>query len=239
MIKYQDIRFGIFQMLLLGLFSSNDTTTIVQIGAHDGKHYDGLFDILETFKPKTKIFLIEPQDSMKILLNQHYSWHSDYTIIKEVIMDGKKHTFYSIAPEYYKDYRYDFVDIKMPDYVNPTGISTCNYKTFKKHYDNYFFNKKVPFEEVIETKEVQTITLPDLLIKYNIKPNPQVLMIDAEGDDANILYNNDWNLWTPKIIIFEQMHLDSIEKTKVVNLLEQNKYVCLDLVEHIAALLIP
>jgi hypothetical protein len=238
MIRYDDIRFSIVQILLLGALSGKDKTTIVQIGANDGKYYDSLFEVLEKFKPNTKLFLIEPQDSMESLLDTHYGWHSDYSIIKEVVMDGKHHTFYSIKPQYYTDYRYDFVDIKMPDYVNPTGISTCNYKTFRKHYDNYFFNKEVSFEEAINVQEVQTITLADLLIKYNIDPGAEILITDAEGDDANILYYNDWEVWTPKLIIFEQMHLDPIEKTKIVSFLEQKKYLCLDLVEHIAALLL-
>jgi FkbM family methyltransferase len=234
MIDYKNL--GVIESFLIGLLGLDRLIHIVQIGAHNGKDYDPIYSTLKLFPNKSKILLVEPQNIVLEDLEKNYQWHSNYKIAKELVGDGLVKYFYSIKPEYYEFYKYDFVTRDVPSYVHPTGVSSFSYNTFMKHYNKYFQNQELDFEQVVFNEKIKSLTLNDLVKKYNIKKNIDLLCIDAEGSDDIILYSNDWDECRPQTILFEQMHFDLKQKTNIVKFLENKDYLCVDIVEHILAI---
>lgn len=60
--------------------------------------------------------------------------------------------------------------------------------------------------KIIETKELMTETLSDILIKH-IDINQQIdfMTIDVEGLDLDVLISNNWDVFKPKFILVEEL----------------------------------
>jgi len=229
-----------FGKALETLLAKQDMSTILQIGAHDGFFYDPIYNIIQSFKNKTKLLLVEPQADVMTFLKRNYAFHQNVLFDTSVVGDGKQTMFYSIKPEYYESYFYPkekpYPDIDVPAYVQATGISTANYETFMKHYRSFFHNQDIGFRETVCQTPKKTYTIEELLQKNNMPFDLDVLIIDAEGDDDHILYHNSWEKIKPKIILFEKMHLKATAEKKIIHFLSQHDYQCTDLTEHILAI---
>ena len=70
--------------------------------------------------------------------------------------------------------------------------------------------------------KVKTISLIDLLLKYNAPKQIDYLSIDTEGSEFEILNAFDFNLYDIKIITCE--HNATLNKKKIYNLLINNGY---------------
>jgi FkbM family methyltransferase len=175
----------------MGFIIAQKETRIIQIGAHDGKHYDPLFKVLQMFKNKTNIMLVEPQKNIANILKDNYNWHPACVIVEELIGDGNVKDFYSIKPEYYKDYYYKSQHEMSEAYIHATGISGSDYQTFVKHYEKYFRNKTIDFQAAVDITSYKSLTLEELVNKYWQNNRVDVLSIDAEGLDDLILYHNN------------------------------------------------
>jgi FkbM family methyltransferase len=70
--------------------------------------------------------------------------------------------------------------------------------------------------------KVKTISLADLLLKYNAPKQIDYLSIDTEGSEFEILNAFDFNLYDIKIITCE--HNATLNKKKIYNLLINNGY---------------
>jgi len=74
---------------------------------------------------------------------------------------------------------------------------------------------------------VNTITLRDLLLKYNIT-YIDYLQIDAEGMDSVVLNQIPFHQLTPHVIQYEQKHLPPLEKKHSIGMLSTYNYTVLE-----------
>jgi len=76
-------------------------------------------------------------------------------------------------------------------------------------------------------ERVKCVTLKDLLQKYNIK-NIDLLQIDVEGHEYKIIRSIDFNVIRPKIIHYENKHLNIDDNKECVALLKAKGYTVFD-----------
>ena len=114
-------------------------------------------------------------------------------------------------------------------YISHCAISKDDYgKNFLETTDPY---KSTLFESLGKDKherrtksmyEVPSITLVNLLKKYDAPNVIDYLSIDTEGSDFEVIQNFDFNLYKFKVITIEHNFTDSREK--IYNLLTANGY---------------
>lgn len=71
--------------------------------------------------------------------------------------------------------------------------------------------------------EVETISINELLKKYDCPSKFEYLSIDTEGNEYNIIKDLDFNKFNPKIITIEHNYKTS-ERNKIYNFLIKKKY---------------
>lgn len=82
-----------------------------------------------------------------------------------------------------------------------------------------------------EIKEIKknSISLNDLVIKYNLQNELSWLHLDVEGlDDELVMSMDDNKIKLPEIIIYESLNLSEERKTKVINWLKNKNYDCIE-----------
>ncbi|OXM14216.1 FkbM family methyltransferase [Paenibacillus herberti] len=91
---------------------------------------------------------------------------------------------------------------KIPFYVlNGDGVSTMDYEAAKE------FCEINPYLNIIETKEIETISYMDIVQKY-LHNAPTVLSIDIEGKDLEVIESIEFGELRPLIIVIEMVKYD-------------------------------
>jgi FkbM family methyltransferase len=102
-----------------------------------------------------------------------------------------------------------FNEVSMP------GLSTINLYSNEDLHSETRKNGKI--------YNVETISLNDLLLKYNAPPNIDYLSIDTEGSEFDILSNFDFDKYTFKVITCE--HNYTPMRKRIFDLLTKNGYI--------------
>lgn len=89
------------------------------------------------------------------------------------------------------------------------------------HVDN--FNSKGSLFNKKKNYTVKTISLNDLLEKYNCPPNFEYLSIDTEGTEFEIISQFNFKKYSPKIITIEHNY-DMTRRESIYKLLIENNY---------------
>jgi hypothetical protein len=205
----------------------NKDLNIVYIGANDGIYINPLYDIMRWKADDINILISEPQQELAVILNHHLHFLKKKIITTTLINDGKDKTFYSIKPEYYNHYRYPFLKNHLPVYVSPTAISGCNKTLFlKKYYDKAFNPKQLPWEKHVNITQKSSQNLSSWLTDNNFVKPIDILFTMAQGEDATILYNNDWDAIQPHIIVCDNSNWEQKEISELFAFLEAKQYEC-------------
>jgi FkbM family methyltransferase len=112
-----------------------------------------------------------------------------------------------------------------------TKKNTCNYYKFKDPALNttdiniYRMRKRQGYR-CTETSIVQTQTLNEILLQ-NCKKKIDLLKIDVEGNELDVLKSNNWEKFTPNVIICEliNVNLEKLSKNKVYKFLKSKNYL--------------
>ena len=76
-------------------------------------------------------------------------------------------------------------------------------------------------------QKLETITLNNLLHKYNAPKNIDYISVDTEGSEFEILKNFNFNNYNVKLFSIEH-NFDKEKREKIYNLLKQNNYTRID-----------
>jgi FkbM family methyltransferase len=93
---------------------------------------------------------------------------------------------------------------------------------------NEVYSNTYKFEKAFE-KEIQTYSLSEVLDKY--LPSNQTIdfiSIDVEGLDYEILVSNNWEKYSPTVVLVEDLQQTSMElanESKVASFLKQRNYI--------------
>jgi FkbM family methyltransferase len=90
--------------------------------------------------------------------------------------------------------------------------------------DQFLSNNEYTMERMNgKTYKVKTISLNDLLKKYNCPRIFDYLSIDTEGTEYEIIKNLNFDMFSPKIITIEHNY-NEVERSKIYNLLTKHNY---------------
>jgi FkbM family methyltransferase len=159
----------------------------VQIGALDGRKSDPIHELVA--KHAWNGILVEPQKRYFARLKENYGERAGLTFRNVAISDRReKKTLYRIRDD----------ATAVPDWA--PGLASFELGSILGH------RLEIPdVESLIETEEVDCVTLDDLLGEA---PGPiDLLLIDVEGYDAEIIRMLDLDRSRPGIVHFEHKHL--------------------------------
>lgn len=195
-------------------------STIVIVGANDGKYGDPLYEVIRTAPERTRVLLIEPQSELISYLTENYSFHPDYAIHNGAIgPEGVMALYYPDRSvwSYFPD-RHDW-----PAYRVATGIASTDRTHVLRRLER-FLPRTVDATSALVEATVASNTLPVVLERVSFPPTIDLLQIDAEGFDDQVVYSSDIEHTRPKIIFFEMHHLSETKQRTLTAYLRDRGY---------------
>lgn len=199
---YQIQRLDRFQHEFGRLIKSVGEIRFVQIGAHDGVRFDGLYSLVTAHRCAGLV--VEPLPDVFARLVENYSRHPAITPInKAVHATAQSLPLYRVAPS---------ARVALPPWTD--GIASFE----KSHLLKY----EVP-DHCIETQQVQCVDLMSLLTAENFL-DAHVLQVDVEGYDAEVIRMIDFARFQPFLIKYEHRNLSSDDAEFIEALLRRQGY---------------
>ena len=200
--------------LLEKFFSEDLVKTVVQIGANDGKRFDNLNAYIKKYSPKA--ILVEP------IIEYYNELKLNYINYKNVFFENS-----AICTNNEINFLYKVESSKSKLYgEHIKGITSFNKSHLIKHGVSRNHIKK---------EMVNSISFSTLIKKYTIK-NLDLLVIDAEGYDANILMDFFSTTQLRPLIIFEYIHIKNDLLVKLVEMIISNNFEFFKLEENIVCI---
>ncbi|WP_181172984.1 FkbM family methyltransferase [Mesorhizobium sp. B2-7-3] len=207
--KRQDQLGDLTRRIRSDLFSriSRRPVTLVQVGANDGTA------LSEPIKQHHwKGILIEPVPFIFESLKRTYEAIPDIITLNVAVHgsdDGGFQPFYAVKP------------LSNPPVSWYNGLSSFNKTLLLSH------SSSIPdLECLIDEMLIKTRTLRGILTDLNVA-DVDFLMVDAEGYDGTVVRSFPFDMFRPKLIIYETRHLEMADREHTETLLQQQKYFCL------------
>ena len=202
-----------YNHILDHVFSNRDISQpirIIEIGAMDGKSFDPLYPYLKT-SSNLDVTLIEPLSEMISELRETYEGYekrgNKFCFVEAAVVDREESVVIHTIPKHVIESE------GLPEWSK--GISTLSpTKTALGKPEIYSSSNGSPLSQFAVQREVKGMPLKHILDEDKIKEN-DILQIDTEGYDFSIL-NQALKLHRPKVICFEWINLEAIEKKKIV-----------------------
>lgn len=192
--------------LLRAFADKHSDVFFVQIGAHDGLTNDKLHCLVRAYRWRG--VLVEPVQGLFAKLVANYKDCAGLRFEQSAIdvTDGRR-PFYSVRNA-----------AGMPHWYDQLGSFDIN--VVLRH-------RSIPsLEDQIIEEMVNCISFAALIDKHAIT-QIDLILIDTEGYDLNVLRQIDFELFKPKMIVYEQKHLSDIDVKAARHLLARRGYrVC-------------
>lgn len=191
-------------LILLNIFNKKKVTGLIQIGANDGLRFDNINKFIKEFKPNS--ILVEPIKEYFNELKQNYKNFENIFFENLAI---------SVNDQINYLYKVNSKDLdKYDEHIK--GISSFDLRHLLKHGVK---------KSHITKEETKSISITDLFKKYSF--NIDLLLIDAEGYDAEIVIDLLSKSNFRPIIIIEYIHvkLPSMKILKKLLNVKEYKYV--------------
>ena len=179
--------------------------SFIQIGGNDGVSFDFLYDFV--IERKSQGVIIEPVPTYFEDLSKNYMQYKNIITINKAVHPTKKSEFIFKIKDNVLD--------KYPDWAK--GIASFD----REHLGKIIV--ALP-EEDVECVEVGCDTLMNLT--WPQIQNIDYLQIDTEGFDYEVLKQIDFNLFSPSIIKYEHVNLNTNELIDANKLLRDKGYFC-------------
>jgi FkbM family methyltransferase len=181
----------------------NKSVKFVQIGANDGVSFDDLYTVVT--ENNWEGIVIEPVKDFYSMLEVNYRLFPKVKPLNIAIHPTEKvFELYKVKPERLSNYHHTVRGI----------ISNNKHHMYKHHIAEDDIEvetvKALPIMEVVESEKMLDATY---------------LQIDTEGFDGEIIKMIDFKKWKPKLIKFESLNLNEIEKSETFSLLTENGYI--------------
>ncbi len=177
----------------------------VQIGSNDGIIHDPLFQYINRYHWRG--ILVEPIDYYFERLKENYK-NNPQLVFENVAISEKQEIrdFYRVREGL------DF----LPAWSK--GLGTFYPRVLLKH--RWMIPK---LKNYIVKERVSCISLKQLLERHRVE-KINLLMIDTEGYDYAIIKQLNFDIIKPNIILYEQKHLNNIDKKNCEQLLISQRY---------------
>lgn len=186
------------------IFGCTTTGTFVEVGAFDGEWFSNTNFLADL---GWKGIYIEPHvESFKLCFNRHYYNYNTEVICCAIGTEEKEIDIYKSFSTSAPDNNLAFSYLTTSDTQQIERIPQIDWSS------HIFFNKE----------RCQQYTLERILTKYNVPKNFDILVVDVEGNEADVLNSFSISEWKPKMMIIEledenpnfQKFPDFIEKCK-------------------------
>lgn len=187
-------------------FKTNKEFSFIQVGANDGISFDDLYD----FVTKRKSFgvVIEPVKSyFEELKNNYVNFPNVVPVNMAVFHQKDVLDIYKINPEKSSIY---------PDWVK--GIASFD----KGHHKKLNINEEDIIIEKVKADHLMSIIGSNFKGDYY---NVDLFQVDTEGFDYEVIKMIDFNKLHPKIIKFESVNLNDVQKKELAKILNKEGYV--------------
>lgn len=196
--------------ILENLFNKNKIHSLIQVGANDGLRFDNINKYIKNYKPKA--ILVEPINEYFEQLKINYkSYDNVFFENLAITVNDEINYLFKVKSEYLNNY---------DEHIK--GISSFDKKHLKKH--------GVKNSHIIKEK-INSLSIIDLFNKYNFKID--LLIIDAEGYDAEIVLDLLKNSNFKPLIIFEYIHVKTNSLKELTTILSQKNFNILRINENI------
>lgn len=184
-------------------FPKNESFDFIQVGANDGISFDFLFEFVT--KRNSTGLVIEPvKDYFQELIENYKDYPKIIKINKAVHPSQKKIIINKISP--------DVID-KYPEWAK--GIASLDIEHHKK--------VNIDTKDIIE-EHVFADTLMNIVNQNYFKKGLDYFQTDTEGFDFNVIKMFDFDIFKPKIIKYESIHLKTKDTIYLENLLKNHGY---------------
>ncbi len=218
--NYSTGQLNLFNNIVISLFEKR-SANIVQIGTCDGAINDPIYNLIK-YKIKTDILiLIEPQKDLNSYIYTNYNFHKNKILSNVAIGKPGKTTLYRLKEKYHSILKKTYLK-DSPSYRVPAGFVSANCEHVKKHIHNKL-PLNINLDEAIEEFSVISVDLKTILYKHNIS-TIDILQIDIEGFDDEAIYHSGIDIFRPKVINFEHIHLNMEKKVALSEYLISNNY---------------
>ena len=195
------------------ILANDSNIFFVQVGSNDGITGDPIHNAIVENENYSGIF-IEPVNFCFKRLQENYNnvYKCQTRLFFENVAIGLttgKKSFYYLS----EDSRQKLHG-NLPNTYDQLGSFDINYIV------NQFGDQVIPY--IIET-EVDCLPLQTVLDKYNVD-KIDLIHIDTEGFDFKILSQINFEKYTPKLILYEHVHLTEKEKENADFLLKKHGY---------------
>jgi len=178
----------------------------IQIGSNDGVRDCPIRKLI--IKNNWKGILVEPVKYIFQKLKKNYKNQNNLIFENAAISKEKGYRkFYRVKKHDEKGnpFQYDMIGSFFPEVV-------IKHKKYISDFDKHFI-----------TEKIKCITFQDLTKKHKVK-KIDLLQIDVEGYDYEIIKSIDFGKIKPKIIIYEEKHLNRKEKKRCRRFLKNKGY---------------
>ena len=183
--------------------------TFLQIGANDGYLSDPLN--LAIFRHKLTGTFVEPQANYYRELQKTYRDFPGMRFLQYAIAEASgAMTMYTL----------DCSGGRLPGWAQ--GVGTLSGEQIRK-----FGDQIEDIESYIRADEVQCITVADLLDRA-AHPDPDIVVVDAEGFDHAILRQFDFGRLSTKLVIYETESMTGADAADLAQRLEEGGFAILE-----------
>lgn len=175
----------------------------INIGANDGIIEDPIAKYIKQYRWKG--IMVEPVGYLFERLKQNYQGFPIVFENSAITKQSGKQKFYRTAPS-----------LELPDYYQRMG-------TLNKHFLLQHGAGTPNLEDYVIEEEINCLSFNDFKKKYQFS-EAQLILIDTEGQDADILQSIDLQVLKTEIVIFEHIFLSFSLYKKVLLLLKKQGF---------------
>jgi FkbM family methyltransferase len=195
--------------LLAAFAKSHPAATFIEIGANDGRQHDHLRDYVGAL-PWTGL-MVEPVPYVFDRLAANYGGVDGVTLVNAAVAE--------------RDGRLPFFHLReaslqeragLPDWYD--GVGSLRRDVIESHAP-----QMPDIGERIVQSEVEALTFDTLLERHGLG-HVDLLLIDAEGHDAEILRSIDLGRHRPRLVVYEHFHLSPSERAAARARIEAHGY---------------
>lgn len=197
--------------LMMRFTAARPGAEFVQIGASDGVSFDPLRPHIQ--RGGWSGVLVEPLPYMFERLREAYEGNERIRLFQvAVAAEAGRRTIHYVDPERIAD-------------GSVSGIAPWaeQVASFDRAHVLANLGPADDPDSLIAEVEVECVTLAELLAEAGIV-SPDLIMVDAEGADAEIVRSIDFGRCRPRLIVFEHEHLDASEQAACEELLRDQGY---------------
>ena len=204
-----------FDTILAAYLAGRNDFFFVQIGAHDGRMSDPLWELVHRYRLRG--VLVEPQEDLFRALEANYAGQEQVRLVRAAIasLDGTV-TLYKADPRFWREHR-------LPENVD-TMIASLDRNQIVKHVAQFGGRRLAAREdEYVAEEEVPALTISTLLARHGVD-RLDFLQIDTEGFDFEIIKRIDFERVVPRLLHFEHVHLSEQDRLACWTLLRKRGY---------------